>query len=108
MLTTIRDDAMAKRKPCPSNYLQARESFMVARGVHARLHEQLTKALSVNTEAELSIALLNVDGAHPLAGLVEDWRKAEAALDQAEKTYDAARANVAQRIVEADLASIDC
>ena len=99
---------MAKRRPCPSNYLQARENFMIARGVHARLHEQLTKALGVNTEAELSIALLSIDGSHSLAGLVEDWRQAEAALDQAEKTYDAARANVAQRIVEADLASLDC
>ena len=99
---------MAKRRPCPSSYLNKRESFIIARGRHSLLHAQLMDALSVNSESGLALALLEVDGSHPHADLVSKCYQSEAYLDQAEKAFDAARALVAKSQIDADIASLEC
>ena len=74
-----------------------RERFIIAHGVHARVHEQLMEKLKVDSEAGLSRALLEVDGRHPCASLVAEWQKAEESLDLAERTFNQARKLLADK-----------
>lgn len=101
---------MLKTKPkvCPSDYLMCRERFIVAHGVHARVHEKLMNSLGCDSEASLSRALLEVDGRHPCSGLVEEWHKAEEDLDLAERTFNQARKLLAdKKALDAIISNLD-
>ena len=101
---------MVKTKPkvCPTDYLMCREQFIIAHGKHARVHEKLMSSLGCESEAGLSRALLEVDGRHPCAALVDQWQNAETELDQAEKLFNQARKVLAdKKALDSIISSLD-